>query len=137
MINQLVRVGTIYIPVSDVEMASRWYQEALNANLNYRDEDKAIVDLAHQSIFLVSSIDGETSNFIDKHQNKRFSLTFEVDGVNELEALREHLLRKGVKAGGIEDRGHSGRNFIFSDPDGNLFDVWSELSPQFKKAFNM
>ncbi|GLB59457.1 hypothetical protein NCCP133_15900 [Cytobacillus sp. NCCP-133] len=64
---------------------------------------------------------------------KRFSLTFEVDGLRELEALHEELINKGVKAGDIEDRGHPGRNFLFSDPDGNLFDVWSELSPSFKK----
>ena len=39
--------------------------------------------------------------------------------------------------GDIEDRGHSGRNFVFMDLDGNKFDVWSELSPSFKKMFEM
>ena len=134
---QLIRVGTIYIPVSDVQMASTWYQEKLGAKLNYMDEDKAILDLAHQSIFLVSSIEGESSNFLDKHRNKRFSLTFEVDGISDLNNLREYLLEQGVETGKIEDRGHSGLNFVFADPDGNLFDVWSELSPQFKEAFNV
>ncbi|MDX8345741.1 VOC family protein [Rossellomorea sp. YZS02] len=134
---QLIRVGTIYIPVSDVQMASTWYQEKLGAELNYMDEDKAILDLAHQSIFLVSSIEGESSNFLDKRRNKRFSLTFEVDGISDLNNLREYLLDQEVETGKIEDRGHSGLNFVFADPDGNLFDVWSELSPQFKEAFNV
>lgn len=134
---QLVRVGTTYIPVSDVQKASIWYQEKLNAKLNYEDEDKAIVDLAHQSIFLVGSLEGESSNFQDRYQNKRFSLTFEVDGISDLNELRDHLLHQGVVTGEIEDRGNNGLNFVFSDPDGNLFDVWSELSPKFKKAFKV
>ena len=134
---QLLRVGTIYIPVSDVQRSSTWYQEKLNAKLNYLDDDKAILELAHQSIFLVSSIEGESSNFLDKFRNKRFSLTFEVDGISDLHELREYLLHQRVETGNIEDRGHSGLNFVFMDPDGNLFDVWSELSPQFKEAFNV
>jgi catechol-2,3-dioxygenase len=134
---QLIRVGTTYIPVSDVQKASTWYQDKLNAKQNYRDEDKAILELAHQSIFLVGSLEGESSNFLDKYRNKRFSLTFEVDGISELKELREHLLHHGVETGEIEDRGHSGLNFVFSDPDGNLFDVWSVLSPQFKKTFHV
>ncbi|WP_201715232.1 VOC family protein [Rossellomorea arthrocnemi] len=131
---QLVRVGTTYIPVSDVQKASTWYREMLNAKLNYKDEDKAILDLANQSIFLVCSADGESSNFLDKYHTKRFSLTFEVDGSSELKELREQMLHLGVEAGEIEDRGHGGLNFVFSDPDGNLFDVWSELSPKFKQS---
>ncbi|MCA1062103.1 VOC family protein [Rossellomorea sp. AcN35-11] len=134
---QLVRVGTIYIPVGNVQKATEWYQKILNGEVNYQDEDKAILNLANMSIFLVGSSEGESSNFQDRFNKKRFSLTFEVDGLGELEELREDLLMKGVQAGEIEDRGHRGRNFIFPDRDGNLFDVWSELSPQYKKAYNL
>ncbi|MGM0851824.1 MAG: VOC family protein [Bacillota bacterium] len=134
---QLVRIGTIYIPVRDVQRACIWYKEKLNANVNYKDEDKAILDLANQSFFLVGALDEESSNFFDKYENKKFSITFEVDGLVALKELREDLVQKGVEAGEIESRGHNGRNFVFSDGDGNLFDVWSELSPQFKEAFNL
>ncbi|WP_240794219.1 VOC family protein [Bacillus sp. BHET2] len=134
---QLIRVGSTYIPVSDVSRSSTWYQEKLNAELNFQDSDKAILDLAHQSIFLVKSLEGESSNFMDRHHNKRFSITFEVDGISELVELREQFMSNEVEVGEMENRGHGGRNFVFSDCDGNLFDVWSELSPQFKKAYHV
>jgi hypothetical protein len=45
-----------------------------------------------------------------------------------MKTLNEKKMRVGV----IENRGHSGRNFVFYDIDGNKFDVWSELSQSFK-----
>ena len=47
-------------------------------------------------------------------------------------AYHEFLNKKEVSVGEIEDRGHPGNNFVFRDLDGNVFDVWSELSPTFK-----
>ncbi|WP_060210205.1 VOC family protein [Sporosarcina koreensis] len=133
MNTRLLRVGTTYIPVSNVERASQWYVEKLDAQLNYEDEDKAILNLADQSFFLVKAKEKETANFFDAYGNERFSLTFEVDGEQALKLLHEDLLERDVKVGEIEKRGHAGINFVFSDMDGNRFDVWSELSPSFKK----
>lgn len=129
---KLERVGTTYIPVKDVEKAAQWYVEKLDAQLNYRDEDKAILNLADQSFFLVKSKENETANFYDAKGKERFSLTFEVDGLQALESLREHFIECDVTVGEIENRGHAGRNFVFQDLDGNQYDVWSELSPSFK-----
>ena len=133
MNNYLVRVGTTYIPVRDVEESVLWYVDKLGAELSYKDEDKAIVNLANQSFFLVQASVGQTSNFIDRYGNERFSITFEVDGFERLQNLHTELMERNVQVGDIEDRGHPGRNFIFYDVNGNLFDVWSELSPQFKE----
>ncbi len=133
MNTRLLRVGTTYIPVSNVERASQWYVEKLDAQLNYEDEDKAILNLADQSFFLVKAKEKETANFFDAYGIERFSLTFEVDGEQALKLLHEDLLERDVKVGEIEKRGHAGINFVFSDMDGNRFDVWSELSPSFKK----
>lgn len=121
------RVGTTYLPVSNPAASARWFAEKLGAVTNYLDEDKAIIDLANQSFFLVKAAGEQTSNFIDHYGNQRFSLTFEVDGEEELKALRANLQELGAAVGEIEDRGHAGLNFTFSDPDGNLFDVWSVL----------
>ncbi|MEH7225338.1 VOC family protein [Bacillus sp. JJ1566] len=129
----LLRVGTTYLPVADVQLSVNWYTENLGAVLNYIDEDKAILDLADQSFFLVAAPEGQTLNFTDAKGHKRFSLTFEVDGLQALESLHQEFQERHVTVGVIEDRGHAGRNFVFSDPDGNQFDVWSELSPDFKK----
>lgn len=48
-----------------------------------------------------------------------------------LESLHQEFTLMKMRVGEIEDRGHSGRNFVFKDIDGNQFDVWSELSPAF------
>lgn len=136
MNSKLLRVGTTYLPVSNVEEAAEWYVEKLDAELTYQDEDKAILNLANQSFFLVKAKESETANFWDVYGNERFSLTFEVDGEEAIKMLREDLIERGVKVGEIEERGHAGINFVFLDLDGNRFDVWSELSPSFNKDRN-
>lgn len=132
MSEQLIRVGTTYIPVKDVNLASDWYVNNLEAQLNYIDEDKAIINLANQSFFLVKAGENESANFYDSYGKERFSITFEVDGLSTLEKIHEQFINKDMKVGEIEDRGHAGRNFVFYDLDGNKFDVWSELSSIFK-----
>lgn len=135
MNGKLVRVGTSYFPVTDVVRSSSWYVELLGAELRYQDKDKAILNLANQSVFLVKSQEGQTSNFYDSNGNERFSLTFEVNGLEALEALHREFSEKEIRVGVIENRGHTGRNFVFYDLDGNKFDVWSELSPIFKEHY--
>lgn len=66
-----------------------------------------------------------------------FLFSFEVNGEEELLKLHKELIDKGVTVGEIEDRGHEGRNFIITDPDGNRFDVWSELSNEFKEKYDI
>jgi catechol 2,3-dioxygenase-like lactoylglutathione lyase family enzyme len=132
--NQLIRLGTVYIPVKDPASSSEWYREKLGAKLNYLDDDKAILNLADISIFLVKAVD-QSSNFIDVNGTERFILTYEVDGLEALAAIHADFKDRGINVGEIEDRGHAGRNFVFRDLDENLFDVWSELSKEFKKRF--
>lgn len=127
------RVGTTYLPVSDPEKSSKWYQEKLGAVENFRNEDKAILDFADQSFFLVRASSGEIARFSDVHGKEHFTMTFEVDGFKRLIEFHNALEAQGVRVGVIEDRGHAGNNFVFYDLDGNLFDVWSELSPSFKE----
>jgi len=135
MSEKLLRVGTTYIPVTNVELSSEWYVNKLGAELSYKDADKAILNFANQSIFLVKSKENQSSNFYDIYGVERFSLTFEVNGLDALEAIHKDFTEKEIRVGKIENRGHSGRNFVFYDLDGNKFDVWSELSPIFKEKF--
>ncbi|WP_026584004.1 VOC family protein [Bacillus sp. J33] len=135
MAEKLLRVGTTYIPVTNVELSSDWYVNKLGAELSYIDQDKAILNFANQSIFLVKSNENQSSNFFDIYGNERFSLTFEVNGLNALEAIHKDFMQSEIRVGEIEDRGHSGRNFVFYDLDGNKFDVWSELSPTFREKY--
>ncbi|MGD7050753.1 VOC family protein [Rossellomorea marisflavi] len=133
MKEKLQRVGTTYIPVTDINSSKDWYVNKLGAELSYLDEDKAILNLADQSVFLVRSQQGQTSNFKDFNGEERFSLTFEVNGIEALETMHRKFIEQEINVGKIENRGHAGRNFVFQDPNGNLFDVWSELSPKYKK----
>ncbi|CAG9620261.1 VOC family protein [Sutcliffiella rhizosphaerae] len=132
MEERLVRIGTTYLPVTNVERSADWYVSMLGAELTYQDQDKAIINLANQSIFLVKSPDHQSANFIDSYGNEQFSITFEVDGLKALEELRLSFITNGIQTGEIENRGHAGRNFVFQDLDGNKFDVWSELSLHWK-----
>ncbi|MDM5327166.1 VOC family protein [Neobacillus sp. CF12] len=135
MEQKLLRIGTTYLPVSNVELSSEWYVTKLGAVLNYKDQDKAILNFANQSIFLVKAKKDENSNFYNTYGDECFSITFEVNGINALEAIHSEFKEKEVRVGEIENRGHSGRNFVFYDLDGNKFDVWSELSPIYKEKF--
>jgi len=135
MKEKLCRVGTTYIPVTNVGESADWYVSKLGAELSYQDQDKAIINLAEQSLFLVKAKEGQTSNFIDANGQVRFSLTFEVDGLSALENIHHDFVKQGIKVGEIENRGHTGRNFVFEDLDGNKFDVWSELSMKFKEKY--
>ena len=135
MEDKLLRIGTTYLPVSNVDISSEWYVNNLGAILNYKDEDKAILNFANQSVFLVKSKENQSANFINTYGEECFSITFEVDGLNSLEAIHRDFTEKEIRVGEIEDRGHSGRNFVFYDLDGNKFDVWSELSPIYKEKF--
>lgn len=55
MNEKIIRVGTTYIPVLDISRSSSWYVNNLGAELSYKDEDKAILNFANQSFFLVKS----------------------------------------------------------------------------------
>ncbi|WP_155590846.1 VOC family protein [Lysinibacillus cavernae] len=135
MNEKLLRVGTTYIPVINVEKSYEWYVNKLGAELSYKDEDKAILNFANQSIFLVKSKENQSSNFYDYYGVERFSITFEVNGLTALEEIHKDFIDKEISVGEIENRGHVGRNFVFYDLDGNKFDVWSELSPLFKEKY--
>ncbi|MFJ7731687.1 VOC family protein [Lysinibacillus sp. NPDC097231] len=134
----LIRIGTTYIPVIDVELSCDWYVNKLGAECSYKDNDKAILNFANQSIFLVRSMTNQSANFLDSYGEEHFSITFEVNGLSALESIHKDFIDKGIRVGDVENRGHVGRNFVFYDLDGNKFDVWSELSPKFKaKYLNM
>ncbi len=135
MKDKLLRVGTIYIPVTNVELSSKRYVNKLGAELVYKDEDKAILNFANQSFFLVKSQENQSLNFHGFCGEERFSLTFEVNGLNALESIHSDFIKKEIKVGEIENRGHTGKNFVFYDLDGNKFDVWSELSSIFREKY--
>lgn len=96
MSQKLIRVGTVYIPVNDIKESSNWYINHLGAELTYQDSDKAILNLANQSFFLVRSIGEQHSNFFDINGKECFSITFEVDGIETLKSLHKEFIELGI-----------------------------------------
>lgn len=139
MSSKLMRVGTIYLPVTNPKVSAEWFCTNLGADLGYMDEgnNHVILNLAQQSFILIQSEKGTLANFNTINDGLMFPFTFEVNGIEALIQLHEELQDKGVSVGEIEDRGHTGRNFIITDPDGNKYDVWSELSVDFKEKYNI
>ncbi len=139
MSSKLMRVGTIYLPVTNPKRSAEWFCTNLGAELGYMDEgnNHAILNLAQQSFILILSEKDALANFNTINDGLMFPFTFEVNGIEALIQLHEELQDKGVTVGEIEDRGHTGRNFIITDPDGNKYDVWSELSVDFKEKYNI
>src|SRR5688500_3738644 len=99
MSEKLLRVGTTYIPVTNVELSTEWYVINLGAELSYKDDDKAILNLANQSIFLVKSNMDQTSNFYEVYGQERFSMTFEVNGLSALESVHNEFVNKEMRVG--------------------------------------
>ncbi|MEY9980332.1 hypothetical protein ABH968_005325 [Lysinibacillus sp. RC79] len=108
MSETLIRIGTTYIPVSNVELSCEWYVSKLGAECSYVDTDKAILNFANQSIFLVRSMNNQSSNFIDCYGKEHFSITFEVDGLCALETIHKifrikELELEKLKIGGMRE----------------------------------
>lgn len=124
---------------SFITKSAEWFCTNLGAELGYMDEgnNHAILNLAQQSFILILSEKDALANFNTINDGLMFPFTFEVNGIEALIQLHEELQDKGVTVGEIEDRGHTGRNFIITDPDGNKYDVWSELSVDFKEKYNI
>lgn len=139
MNSKLIRVGTIYLPVTNPMLSASWFCSNLGAELGFLDEgnNHAIINLAHQSFILILCESGLTANFQTINDGLMFPFSFEVNGEEELLKLHKELMDKGVSVGEIEDRGHGGKNFIIVDPNGNRFDVWSELSNEFREKYNI
>lgn len=95
MVGKLLRVGTTYVPVTNVKISTEWYTDKLGATLNYKDEDKAILNFANQSFFLVKYPENQSSNFYDIYGTEQFSITFEVNGLKALEAVHRVSPKKG------------------------------------------
>lgn len=88
----LKRVGTTYLPVSDLKKATSWYTENLEAEVSYQDAEKTILNLADQSFFLIASAPHQSNSFLDVHEQAWFGLGFEVDGEDSLLAFHEQCV---------------------------------------------
>ncbi|MEC0370394.1 VOC family protein [Paenibacillus chibensis] len=125
----LKRVSHNYLPVSNLELASKWYSETLGLSVRPRGSfDPAILVLGNgQWLFLLETKEKRTANFLtDQWEGEKyemFSLTFEVENIVE---VHKRIRESGVYVEPISDQGSCGLQFKFKDPDGNKFNVWQD-----------
>jgi predicted enzyme related to lactoylglutathione lyase len=109
------RVGMVFIPVSDMPRAIRWYSALFGLPLRETSHEDKIYDVP---------MDGETSVILDAHrpvQNSSQPLCF--FWTSDITAAHKHLRTLGVAiVGTVEDIG-SVQTLTFRDPDGNMLMV--------------
>lgn len=126
----LTRVSHNYLPVADLEQATKWYKETFGLTVRPRSPGGAILVLGNgQWLFLLESKEKKTTNFKTEQwsgdEYEMFSLTFEVDNIVE---LHKRLRISGVYVEPLVDEDGCGLQFKFKDPDGNKFNVWQDVS---------
>ncbi|MBO9597271.1 MAG: VOC family protein [Cohnella sp.] len=126
----LTRVSHNYLPVANVEQASKWYEETFGLTVKPRSPGGAIVVLGNgQWLFLLETKEKRTANFTTDQwsgdEYEMFSLTFEVDNIVE---LHKRLRECGAYVEPLYDEGGCGLQFKFKDPDGNKFNVWQDVA---------
>lgn len=124
----LKRVHCNYLPVSNLEKASKWYEE--NFNLKRFNTEGSIMVLGEgQWLFLIETKEKRTANFItdqwDGENYEMFSLTFEVENIV---GLHKKLRENGVQVEPLVDHDGCGLQFKLKDTDGNKFNIWQDVA---------
>jgi predicted enzyme related to lactoylglutathione lyase len=109
------RVGKVFIPVSDIAQAARWYSALFGLPLGAMTHGGKIYDLP---------MEREPGVILDAHrpvQSSSQPLCF--FWTEDIAAAHRHLVALGVEiVGAVEDIG-SVQTLTFRDPDGNLLMV--------------
>jgi glyoxylase I family protein len=126
----LKRVHCNYLPVTNLELASEWYENNFGLKRIKREPNGSILILGNgQWLFLLESTEKRTANFTtdqwEGENYEMFSLTFEVENIVE---LHKWLRENGADVESLVDHGDCGLQFKFKDPDGNKFNVWQEVA---------
>jgi predicted enzyme related to lactoylglutathione lyase len=110
------RIGCLYLPVNDGGTISKWYEKHFNSS-GTRD----------LSLFWETTKEkGLTCNFmtdewIQGEPYEMFAVRFETDAIEE---LYERLSAANVKLEPLLQNEDSGLTFVYTDPQGNKFQVW-------------
>lgn len=111
----------VYIPVSDLEKASKWYEKNLDFKLVYKDV--LYYDMRTANGIKIMLIPGEKSivSQMKYSTGEQASYGFCVD---DYDSVREKLEASGVRIG--EEFEYFGRSFSFYDLEGNKIEIWED-----------
>ena len=125
----MLKVGSIFIPVTDLERSKRWYE--LNLGVTKVDEWQEngldygvgyVLKGDPTGLALIKVEKPQPTEFTTKGKSKNVYYNFVVDHIDPVYRL---LKQNGVETTEIHDYGVM-KGFDFFDPDGNSFSIVSE-----------
>ena len=111
----------IYIPVSNLEKASNWYEKNLDFNLIYKDALYYDMRTANGIKIMLIPNENNINSQMAYSTGQQPAYGF---CVKDFAVVREKLEVNGVKIG--EEFNYFGRSFSFFDLDGNKIEIWED-----------
>lgn len=117
-------IGSIFIPVTDIQKSTVWYENNLGVKkIDHWEEGAGFYFPSGSTQLALVKVDTpQPTEFTVKGKKKNVYYNFVVE---DIEAVHRQLKTNGVVTTGIEDFGGM-KGFDFFDPDGNPFSVVSE-----------
>jgi glyoxylase I family protein len=112
----------VFIPVTDPNFSSKWYEEILGFKLLYIEEEAAVLKIAEQSqtvVCLVKTLNHHPMKFPENNFGVGKYYNFISQDIEETYKL---LLERNVKVNPIGGEGTT-KFFTFYDPDDNPLGV--------------
>ncbi len=121
----MFKVGSIFIPVTDIEKSAVWYEDVLGVKIIGRWEDGAgfYLPAGSTQLALVKVESPQPAEFVTKRNQRNAYYNFVVD---DIEAAYQHFNNKGIVTNEIDDFAGM-KYFSFYDLDGNPFSVVNEV----------
>ncbi|MCM2981115.1 glyoxalase [Niallia circulans] len=122
----MFKVGSIFIPVTDMKKSTDWYVKFLGVKIIDSWEDGAgfYLPAGTTQLALVKVESPQPTEFIIKGEQKNSYFNFVVD---DIEAAHQQFRNNGIVTTEIDDFGGM-KFFDFFDLDGNPFSVVNEVS---------
>ena len=122
----MFKVGSIFIPVTDIKKSTDWYVKFLGVKIIDSWEDGAgfYLPAGTTQLALVKVESPQPTEFIIKGEQKNSYFNFVVD---DIEAAHQQFRNNGIVTTEIDDFGGM-KFFDFFDLDGNPFSVVNEVS---------
>ena len=121
----MFKVGSIFIPVTDIEKSTEWYVKLLGAKVidSWGDGVGFYLPTGSTQLALVKVESPQPTEFIIKGDKKNCYFNFIVD---DIETAHQHFKNNGVVTTEIDEFGGM-KFFDFFDLDGNPFSVVNEV----------
>jgi catechol-2,3-dioxygenase len=113
--------GYHYIPVSNLYQSSEWYSKHLGFQVVF--EDPLYLELKSESgirIMLITD-EGKVRSHMTYSTGPQAAHGFIVSNI---ESIYQDFIDKGIKVNKMSN--YQGLSFGFSDPDGNIIELWSD-----------